>query len=160
MSEQTRVPGTGIDLGELPPNQGITIGAAEAGDVKDGDVVYLMIKRPNQVRAVNQAFKIAKVVIPGKKPGESKIGYNLVPVEESPEEDKERKREIAKAIVARHRDEIMEQAVAATEEALTRKPIEKLEKMKVQSDKPEVKAKVGTRRGCMFLTLGDEETLL
>lgn len=160
MSEESRLPGTNVDLGEMPPNQGMTIGAMESADLKDGDVIYMMVKKPNQVRAVNQAFKLVRVVVPGKKPGESKVEFRLQQVEaEEPEEEKNRRREIARAIVAKHKDEIMAEAVAATEEALARKPADKLEKMRDQSDKG-AKAKVTSKRGCMFLTIGEEETLL
>lgn len=149
MSEESRIAGTHVES-EVPPDQGINIGSADLKDVKDGDTVNLMVRRPNQIKAVDQSFKVSR------QPGG---GLLLTPVDVPSEENKERRRQLAKAIVASHAKEIMEQALVATEEALARKPEEKLTKMKEQGDKGE-KATMKTRKGCMSLAVGGEEVIL
>ena len=148
MSEASRVPGTNIE-NEVPPNQGINISSLDAKDLKDGDTIYLMVKKPNKISAVEQSFKISK--------GEA--GKFVLSPLEVDVTDVQRRKELAKAIVQSHSAEIMEQALVATEEALARKPAEKLEKMQAKG-KAGARAKVSTKKGCMFLDIGGEETVL
>jgi hypothetical protein len=148
MSEETRIAGTKIK-NESPPKQGVTIRNLELDEVSEGSTVYLLRKGPNELAALERPFKVIKV------------GDQLVlqaTTDELPEP--ERRRELAKAIVRSHIEEIKEQAVAATEEALARKPVEKLEKMQAAGKKGG-KAKVTSQKGCMFLQIGEtEETVL
>ncbi len=148
MSEEARIPGTNIET-EVPPNQGVTIRQGDYKDLKDGDVVFLLQRKPNEVKAMQVPFKVELVN------GEIK----LKPIEQEDLSDLETRKELAKAIVQSHKEEIMEQAVQVTEEALARKPKEKLEAM-AQETKKGGKAKMGTRKGCVFLEIGKEETVL
>ncbi len=149
MSEEARIPGTDLTT-EVPPNQGVRIKAELPKNIKEGEIVWLMAKRPNEIAAVDVPFKVTR------------LGSKLILEPVAAEDEKateEKRRELARAIVQTHRNEIMEEAVKATGEALTRKPVEKLERMKAKSDEG-ARAKVGTRRGCMFLDIGGEETIL
>ncbi len=145
--EETRVPGTRIK-NESPPNQGVTIRSKDAKELKEGQTVYVISKGPNEVAAVETPYKLVKV-------GDQLV---LQAIEGTPK-DAEQRRNLARSIVAAHRQEIMDEAVAATEEALARKPLEKLEKMEAAGKKGG-KAKMASKKGCVFLTIGEEETVL
>lgn len=147
MTERADTPGGRI-VGEVPPNQGVKLSTAPMNSIKEGDIIYVLTKpNPNEVSAIDTPFKVT--FVSGK--------MTLEPVQDELGDEKIRKK-LARAIVEGHRDEIMEQAIKAAEVALTRKPIEKLEKLKdAGKSKP---AKIESRRGCLFLSFGKEETVL
>lgn len=147
MDASLKIAGTNVE-NEVPPDQGIKIHQTKAKDLKDGDIVHLLTKKPNKYGVSEVPFKV--LMVDGK--------ITLEEVKEVDSSDAEQRKELARSIVAAHREEIMEQAVQATEEALSRKPVEKLQALKEKGKTN--KAKVSTKKGCMFLEFGPEQTLL
>lgn len=149
MGEPVKVPKTTIE-GELT-TKGFTIEPKEHNDIKGGDIVYIMRRQADGISVVKEAYKVNRFVDEPNK-------LELVRIAD-PLGNLEKRKELAKAIVSKVLPDIMPQIENMVTDALTEKPVEKLEKIEAEaiSEKP---VKVERKRGCVFLSVGDAETVL
>ncbi len=145
---------------EIPPNQGITVKILDPEQIKPNDKILMIIKRENEMLGVHGHYAIKRQDPNGT--------LEIVPEEEDLGDPEER-RQIARMLVEANKDQIKEQSLKAVEAALARKPLSKLRKF-VQKNK-EVEEKDGkikkkhklsmkSSRGCLTLSIGEEETIL
>ena len=145
---------------ELTPNQGITVKILDPEQIKPNDKILMIIKRDNEMLGVHGHYAIKRQDLSG--------ALEIVPEQEDLGDPEER-RQIARMLVEANKDQIKEQSLRAVEAALARKPLSKLRKF-VQKNK-EVEEKDGkikkkhklsmrSSRGCLTLSIGEEETIL
>ncbi len=145
---------------EIPPNQGITIKILDPEQIKPNDKILMIIKRGNVILGVHGHYAIKRQDPNGT--------LEIVPEEEDLGDPEER-RQIARMLVEGNKEQIKEQSLIAVEAALARKPLSKLKKF-VQKNK-EIEEKDGkikkkhklsmrSSRGCLTLSIGEEETIL
>lgn len=145
---------------ELTPNQGITVKILDPEQIKPNDKILMIIKRDNEMLGVHGHYAIKRQDPSG--------ALEIVPEEEDLGDPEER-RQIARMLVEGNKEQIKEQSLIAVEAALARKPLSKLKKF-VQKNK-EIEEKDGkikkkhklsmkSSRGCLTLSIGEEETIL
>ena len=146
MSEPIRVEGTTLEH-ELT-EKGLTLRPKEHDELKDGETVYLMSKSTDGIGVVRQAYKIERVG--------TRLALTPIKDELGPEEVRQ---QLAKDIASKIMPQIHAQIEQTVVNALTQKPVEKLEAIKKEAEaaKP---TKVERRRGCIFLTIGEQQTVL
>jgi len=145
---------------EIPPNQGITVKILDPEQIKPNDKILMIIKRDNEMLGIRGHYAIKRQDPSG--------ALEIVPEQEDLGDPEER-RQIARMLVEGNKEQIKEQSLIAVEAALARKPLSKLRKF-VQKNK-EVEEKDGkikkkhklsmkSSRGCLTLSIGEEETIL
>ena len=145
---------------EIPPNQGITVKILDPEQIKPNDKILMIIKRDNEMLGIRGHYAIKRQDPNGT--------LEIVPEQEDLGDPEER-RQIARMLVEGNKEQIKEQSLIAVEAALARKPLSKLKKF-VQKNK-EIEEKDGkikkkhklsmrSSRGCLTLSIGEEETIL
>jgi len=145
---------------EVPPNQGITVKILDPEQIKPNDKILMIIKRDNEMLGIRGHYAIKRQDPNGT--------LEIVPEQEDLGDPEER-RQIARMLVEGNKEQIKEQSLIAVEAALARKPLSKLKKF-VQKNK-EIEEKDGkikkkhklsmrSSRGCLTLSIGEEETIL
>lgn len=149
LGEPVKVPKTIIE-GELT-TKGFTIEPKEHNDIKSGDTVYIIRRQADGMAVVKEAYKVTRFADEQNK-------LELVRIAD-PLGNLERRKEMARAIAYKLAPQIMPQIENMVADALTEKPVEKLEKIEaeVASEKP---AMVQRKKGCIFLSIGEVETVL
>jgi len=145
---------------EIPPNQGITVKILDREQIKPNDKIFMIVKRDNEMLGVHGHYAIKRQDPSG--------ALEIVPEEEDLGDPEER-RLIARMLVEANTEQIKEQSLKAVETALARKPLSKLKRL-VQSNqeieekdgkmKKKHKTKITSNRGCVTLSIGNEETIL
>ena len=145
---------------ELPPNQGITVKILDPEQIKPNDKILMIIKRGNVMHGVHGHYAIKRQDPSG--------ALEIVPEEEDLGDPEER-RQIARMLVEANTEQIKEQSLKAVEAALARKPLSKLKKLAQSNEeieekdgkiKKKHKTKITSNRGCVTLSIGNEETIL
>jgi len=134
---------------EIVPDIGVTMTMGDPKDLKEGDSVVLFLIKGGKFTVIKGKYKIE---------GLAHKKFHLVLMEEHMEDEAERK-ELAKLIVKMHSKVLVTEALKSVEIALSRKPKEKLEALMIQTKKGK-KAEMHSRKGCMFLQIGKEATVL
>lgn len=134
------------------PTKGMNLTLIDPEDVDKDMMIIMMGKNDNKFGICTERFRVI-----------GREGENLIlePYDEKGPE--EARKEIAKFIVQINEKAIRDSAVDMVEKALTRKPIKKLEELKKETEKIKKKgivAKLKTKTGCVFLSVGDMEILL
>jgi len=143
---ETNVPGTGFEV-EVPP-KGVRLRSKEKEEIKEGDVVYLFSKGIGEITAINQPYKIERK---GDDLVLKPISDDLGPAEA--------RATLAKEIANIISPKIKEQVASMVEEALKTKHKVLLEKMKEEAEAGK-EPKMKRTRGCVFLEIGDLQTVL
>jgi len=145
---------------EIPPNQGITVKILDPEKIKPNDKILIIIKRQNEMLGVRGHYVIKRQDTNG--------ALEIVPEEEDLGDPEER-RQIARMLVEANKEQIKEKSLIAVETALARKPLEKLKKFVTKNNEIEEKGgkmkkknklSIISNRGCVTLSIGDEETIL
>lgn len=149
LGEPVKVPKTPIE-GELT-TKGFTIEPKEHNDIQSGDIVYIVRKQADGMAVVKEAYQVKRFADEQNKLELVRIG--------DPLGNLEKRKELAKAIASKITPQVLPQIEDLIINALTDKPVEKLEKIEaeVKDEKP---VGVQRKRGCVFLTVGDAETVL
>lgn len=145
---------------ELPPNQGITIKILDPEQIKPNDKILMIIKRGNVMLGVHGHYAIKR---------QDPSGALEIAPEEEDLGDPEERRQIARMLVEANTEQIKEQCLKAVATALARKPLSKLKKLAQSNEeieekdgkiKKKHKTKITSNRGCVTLSIGNEETIL
>ena len=122
---------------------GLTINTIELKDVKKDSELIIISKENEKFSVVTTRLKISEI----------QKGGILLKIKT--DKDENQKKILAEFIVSMNKKQIEKSAAKMVYDALMRKPISTLKKLRVQTKKKK-KSKLETRRGCVFLQIGNE----
>lgn len=133
----------------LNPVKGLNIALIDPYKKYSPDMnIILLGKSENKFGIIPRRFKILRTE-----------GDNLVLQPYDEMGSTEARQELAEFIVQLHEKDIRTQAVEVVKEALMRKPLKVLKKLKIQSEQGK-KSKLRTSMGCVSFEVGDESVTL
>jgi len=127
----------------LNPLQGFNLNIVESEEFKEDTELIIISKDGGRFGVCNEKIKFVK----------SENGEIIL--KKIDDKDEKQKELIADFIVSTHEKEIKNNVSEMVKTALKRKPLNVLKKLKKESKKGN-KSKLHTRRGCVFLQIGNE----
>ena len=134
---------------EIKPEGGFNLKLIERHELKMFDNVLVMKKDDNGIYAIKGVFKVLE---------NNKDEIRLAENKEELGDPKVRKA-LAHAIVEMNKEALIQQSLIVTEEALARKSTSKLKSF-LNKKNAGHKLELKTRVGCVYMKIGDEETVL